>query len=56
MQPHYVYLPPPQPFYTDDLLNGVIARLRREEFPTLGISPAQVAPKDPPSGPKPGLL
>lgn len=52
MQPHYVYLPSPQPFYTDDLLDGVIARLRREELPDLGISPAQVAPRDLPAEPK----
>lgn len=56
MRPHYVYLPPPQPFYTDDLMDGVIARLRREEIPDLGIVPAQVVPKDAPEIPKRSLL
>ncbi|MCP3025196.1 hypothetical protein [Cupriavidus basilensis] len=56
MRPHYAQLPPPQPFFTDDLLDGVIARLRREELPDLGISPAEVAPRDPPEEPRRGLL
>ena len=56
MRPHYARLPPPQPFYTDELLDGVIARLRREEVPDLGIAPAQVAPRDKPEEPKRGLL
>jgi hypothetical protein len=36
MQPSYACLPSSEPFYTDDLLEGVLARLRREEFPNLG--------------------
>ncbi|WP_149356004.1 hypothetical protein [Comamonas testosteroni] len=56
MRPHYAWLPPPQPFYTDDLLDGVIARLRREELPDLGITPAQVAPRVLPEEPKQGFL
>jgi hypothetical protein len=36
MQPTYARLPPPEPFYTDELLEGVLARLRREEIPDLG--------------------
>lgn len=56
MRPHYACLPPSQPFYTDDLLDGVIARLRKEELPDLGLVPAQVAPRDPPPEPKRGLL
>ena len=56
MRPHYACLPPPQPFYTDDLLDGVIAHLRKEELPDLGLVPAQVAPRDPPPEPKRGLL
>jgi len=55
MRPHYARLPPPQPFYTDELLDGVIARLRREEVPDLGIAPAQVAPRDKPEEPKRGF-
>lgn len=39
MQPPYLFLPPPQPFYTDDLLERVLARLRREELPGLGDMP-----------------
>lgn len=56
MRPDYVYLPPPQPFYTDDLLGSVITRLRREELPSLGIVPARVVPKGAPTEPKRSLL
>lgn len=56
MRSHYVRLPPPQPFYTDYLLDGVIARLRREELPNLGIVPARIVPKGAPTEPKRSLL
>lgn len=36
MQPDYAQLPSPQPFYNDELLESVLARLRREEIPDLG--------------------
>jgi len=39
----YVYLPARSPFYTDDLLERVLARLRREELPDLGGEPSEPA-------------
>jgi hypothetical protein len=36
MKPAYTQLYLPRPFYTDDQLNKVLARLRREEIPDLG--------------------
>lgn len=51
MWPHYVYLPLHQPFYSD-LLDGVIARLCREELLGLGIVLARgVSAKAKPPGP-----
>jgi hypothetical protein len=46
MAPAYAKLPERQPFYTDDLLEGILARLRREEFPDLGevIKKTELAP------------
>lgn len=41
MEPPYVYLPEPQPFYTDELLERVLDRLRREEIPNLGGMPSE---------------
>jgi len=36
MKPRYSKLLPALPFYSDDVLDGIIARLRREELPQLG--------------------
>lgn len=36
MQPTYAQLRPAMPFYTDPVLEAVLARLRREEMPDLG--------------------
>lgn len=41
MEPPYVYLPDPQPFYTDELLDRVLDRLRKEEIPNLGGMPSE---------------
>lgn len=41
MQPDYVQLPSPQPFYSDELLDAILARLRYEEIPNLGDMPKE---------------
>lgn len=56
MQPEYVRLPEPQSFYTDDLLDALLTRLRREEIPHLGEMPIEELFAMPETDKKPGLL
>ncbi|WP_162601057.1 hypothetical protein [Paraburkholderia sp. C35] len=53
MQPDYVRFPDPMRFYSDDLLEAALARLRREEMPEIGAvrRPGFVA-----NGERPSLL